>query len=109
MTCHGDHRNGDGVFQQSINRDDSLRATPNEHARVFLYQTFLVPMVRREVEVPSFDELVPDATHHLCVIAVAQLRYKNANGQSPPIAKRPCQQAWLVIHLDRKSTRLNSS
>ena len=71
MTRDGDHRDRDGVFQQSIDRDDSLSATPNEHPCVFLHQIFLVTMVGREIEVSGFDKLIPDAAHHLGVIAVA--------------------------------------
>src|SRR6185437_4343999 len=57
-----------------------------------------MPVVRGEVEISRADKLVANTAHHLGVIAVAQLRNKNADRKCAPVAQRTRQQVGLVIH-----------
>src|SRR6185437_5747031 len=64
-----------------------------------------MPVVRGEVEIAGADKLVANTAHHLSVIAVAQLRNKDADRKRAPVAQRTRQQVGLIVH--RTGSSLN--
>src|SRR6202051_3616993 len=54
-------------------------------------------MMRREIEISSLDQVVPNAAHHLRVIPVSKFWNKDPDSQRATIAERTRQQARLVV------------
>src|ERR1700688_5213239 len=54
-------------------------------------------MMRREIEISSLDQVVPNTAHHLRVIPVSKFWNKDADSQRATIAERTRQQARLVV------------
>jgi hypothetical protein len=69
-TCGSHHRNGCLIFEPRVDRNESLCAASDQHARVIFYVTLFVPVMRREVEVPGLNQLVADSAHQLRVISI---------------------------------------
>src|SRR5258708_23629664 len=69
--CHNGNR--ERMLQRRINGDKSLRAPADEHSAVFFDQMFLAPVMRGEVKIPRFRQMIADAPHHLIVVSLTQV------------------------------------
>src|SRR5258708_32372324 len=70
----GDRNNGDrkGGFQSCIDGNEGFRAPAKKHLPVFFNQIFAMSVVGSEIKVSCVHQVIPNATHHLSVIAISQ-------------------------------------
>src|SRR5208282_202475 len=99
MTGKRDYRNSEIVLQRGINGKESFRAAPQKHLAILFDQILAVPVVRGEIEVARFHQVVSDAAHDLSVVAIAQFGNQNSDGVGSPTAERTSQEARLVVQL----------
>jgi hypothetical protein len=48
---------------------------------------FPAPMMRGEIKISRFRQMIADTTHHLIVITLAQIWHQDSDTQRAPIAK----------------------
>ena len=90
-------RDWEVVFECGVDGDERLCAAAEQHAAVLFDQIFSVAMMRGEIKIAGFHQVVANTAHDLRVVTVAEFGDEDADGQRAAIAERTSEETGLVI------------
>lgn len=75
------------MFERRVNADQPLGALSNQLLTILFDQVWAMSMMRCEVEVACFNQVITNASHDRGVISIAKLGHKNTECQRSSAAK----------------------